>query len=308
MEASYAAEVEAALRRGAPVVALESTLVAHGFPPPDNLEVGRALEAAVRAEGAVPATVAVLDGTIRVGLAEAELERVAGARDIEKCSLRDLATLCAGGRSGATTVAATLRIAAGAGIAVFATGGIGGVHRRHGGPLDVSADLYELSRSPVAVVSAGAKSILDLPATLELLETLGVPVIGYACDEFPAFHSAASGLALAHRADDLDALAAVVRSQRELDLPGGLLVCNPPPAEAAMEADELDRLVAQGLAEAEARAVSGPELTPFLLAALDRLSGGRTRAVNRALAESNARLAAKLAVALSRGRPSSSAG
>jgi pseudouridine-5'-phosphate glycosidase len=301
MQFRLAPEVARALDRGDPVVALESSLVAHGFPRPDNLSVGRALEREVREAGAAPATIAVLDGEVRVGLAADEIERLATSDQVTKCSLRDLPWLCARGGSGATTVAATLRIAAQAGIGVFATGGIGGVHRRHGGPPDVSADLYALASTPLTVVSAGAKSILDLPATLECLETLGVPVIGYRCDEFPAFHTAASGLELRHRVDEVDELAAVARAKAELGLGCALLVCNPPPPESALAGDEVERLVAAALAEVEAEGIAGPELTPYLLAALDRLSGGRTRAVNRALVEANARLGAQLAVALAKG-------
>lgn len=298
MGAIVSAEVGEALAGGAPVVAFESTLIAHGFPRPENLEIAREMDAAARASGAVPAVIAVLDGRVRVGLDEAELRRVAEADDIAKCSLRDLAYLCATGGNGATTVAATARIAARAGIRVFATGGIGGVHRDQGGPPDVSADLHELARSPVAVVSSGAKSILDLPATVEMLETLGVPTIGYRCDEFPAFHTGASGLKLRHRVEGVAELGAVVRAQLELGA-GGLLVCNPPPAELAMAPDEVDALVAASLDEARAAGIAGPELTPYALTVLDRRSRGRTRVVNRALVLANAHLGAELAVALS---------
>jgi pseudouridine-5'-phosphate glycosidase len=293
-----APEVRRALDGGAAVVALESGIIAHGFPRPENLDLGRALEREVREAGAVPATVAVLDGAVRIGLAADEIERLATADGVAKCSLRDLAPLCAAGGSGATTVAATARLAAQAGLKVFATGGIGGVHRRRGGPTDVSADLYALAQTPLAVISAGAKSILDLPATLELLESLGVAVIGYRCDQFPAFHAAESGLALKHRVDDVDELAAVVRAKAELGLGGALLVCNPPPLESAMAGAEVERLVEAALAEAAADGVSGPELTPYLLAALDRLSDGRTRTVNWDLAQANARLGGQLAAAL----------
>jgi pseudouridine-5'-phosphate glycosidase len=298
MQAVQSDEVREALAGGAPVVAFESTLIAHGFPRPENLEIAREMDATAREAGAVPATIAVLDGQVRVGLEEAGLRRVAEADDIAKCSLRDLAYLIASGGNGATTVAATARIASAAGIRVFATGGIGGVHRHQGGPPDVSADLHELARGPIAVVSSGAKSILDLPATVEMLETLGVPAIGYRCDEFPAFHTGASGLKLRHRVESLAELAAVARAQLGLSA-GGLLVCNPPPAELAMAPDEVDALVAASLDEARAAGIAGAELTPYALSVLDRRSGGRTRAVNRALVIANARLGAELAVVLS---------
>lgn len=297
MHIVFSSAVRAALDDGRPVVALESTIIAHGFPHPENLAVGRALEAAVAEAGAVPATIAVLDGEIRAGLTDGELERLASA-DVAKCSVRDLPAICAHGRDGATTVAATLRVAAAAGIKVFATGGIGGVHRTAGGPADVSADLPELARSHAAVVSAGAKSILDLPATAEQLETYGIPVIGYRCDEFPAFHCRDSGLALAHRADTPADLAAIVAAHRDLGLPGAVLVCNPPPEEVAMGSDEIEALVGQAIRAAEAAGLTGPRVTPFLLAEINRLSGGRTERVNRALAVSNASLGASLAAAL----------
>jgi pseudouridine-5'-phosphate glycosidase len=295
-------EVAAALQAGRPVVALESTIVAHGFPRPDNLAVGQALEQAVRDGGAVPATIAVLDGRPQIGLTPAGLERLANATDAVKVSTRDLPHLLAVRGNGATTVAATMVLAARAGIRVFATGGIGGVHpAQPGHPADVSADLAELARTPVAVVCAGAKSILDLPATLEMLETLGVPVIGYGTDEFPAFHARESGLRVGQRVDDAATMAAVLHAQDGLDLACGTLICNPPPTEAAVTRDVLDGWVAKALAEAQAQGVKGAKVTPFLLAALDRLSGGRSKAVNLALAASNARVAAAIASAYAAG-------
>lgn len=298
IELAMTDEVRAALRAGRPVVALESTIVAHGFPRPDNLAVGRALEQAVRDGGAVPATIAVLDGRPQIGLDAVGLERLATADDVVKVSTRDLPHLLAVGGNGATTVAATMVLAARAGIRVFATGGIGGVHpAQPGHPADVSADLAELARTRVAVVCAGAKSILDLPATLEMLETLGVPVIGYGTGEFPAFHARESGLRVGQRVDDAMTMAAVLRAQDSLDLACGTLVCNPPPVEAAVTRDVLDGWVAAALAEAQAQGVKGARVTPFLLAALDRLSGGRSKAVNLALAKSNASVAAAIAAA-----------
>jgi pseudouridine-5'-phosphate glycosidase len=284
---------------GRPVVALESSIIAHGFPRPDNRALADELAAAVRTAGAVPAMIAVLDGRIRVGLDGAALDHLAG-RDVAKASARDLGPLIAAGASAGTTVAATARIAALAGIKVFATGGIGGVHRRLPGdtaPPDISADLGELGRTPIAVVSAGAKSILDLPATVEMLETLGVGVIGYGTPDFPAFHSRGSGIGLAHQTGRIEQLASAVRAHLEL-AGSAILVCNPPPADVAIPWPELAAWVDAGLQEALRDGVTGQRVTPFLLKALDRLSGGRSRTVNRALALSNAALGARLAAAL----------
>ena len=286
-------EVRAALEDGAPLVALESSIVAHGFPAPENLRVGHEMVAAVRAGGALPAQVAVLDGVVKVGLDDDDLERLA-TQPALKCSSRDLAYAVSARRLGATTVAATARIAALAGLRVFATGGIGGVHRGQDA-LDVSADLLELSRSPVAVISSGAKSILDLPATLEALEALGVPVIGYGCRAFPAFHAVDSGLALAQQVDDATALARLMAAHWSLVPEGGLLICHPPPADTAMARHELEALVARALADAQG--VHGPALTPFLLQRLNDLSGGRTLRINHALAVANAGAGARIACA-----------
>ncbi|MCW5731822.1 MAG: pseudouridine-5'-phosphate glycosidase [Alphaproteobacteria bacterium] len=295
-----AEEVRAALAAGGAVVALETSIVAQGFPPPENLAVGRAMAEAVRAAGAVPAMIAIADGKVRVGVDDDLLARLAGEGAV-KCSARDIAPVLAAGRLGATTVAATAAIAASLGIRVFATGGIGGVHRRmpgEEGPPDVSADLVELSRRSLAVITSGAKSILDLPATLEQIESLGIAAIGYRTDRFPAFHTAESGLRLRHRVEDAGSLARILRVHLSLGLGGALLVCNPPPAELAMAAADLEGLIREALAEAAARGISGPEVTPHLLGALDRLSGGRTRRVNFALAVSNARLGGEIAAAL----------
>jgi pseudouridine-5'-phosphate glycosidase len=235
---------------------------------------------------------------VHVGLSDWQLDLIAERDDIAKCSLRDLAAVCRTGGHGATTVSATMRLAALAGIDVFATGGIGGVHPGAAITFDVSADLTELGRTPVAVMCAGAKSILDLPATLEMLETLGVPVVGYGCDTFPAFHSRDSGLPLRHRVDTPDEAAGLIRAQRALGLDAGILVCNPPPEEVAMTRPELDVLVARAQDRARDAGISGAALTPYLLAALNDLSGGRTRSINRALAIANARLGARIAAAL----------
>ena len=289
--------VERALAAGWPVVALESTLICHGLPRPRNLELGRAVEAAVRAEGAEPATIAIVDGIIRVGLDADTLVRLAQADGVVKCSPRDLALVMATGGMGATTVAGTIRIAAGAGIRVMATGGIGGVHRGGESSLDVSADLYELARTGVAVVCSGAKIILDLPRTMEVLETLAVPVVGYRCASLPAFYARDSGLPVPEL-DNVPALAELVRAQAELGWPSGIVVANPPPAELALPLEQLERWIAQAAADAQAQGIGGKDTTPFLLAALARLSDGRTVTLNEALVLDNARVAARLAKAL----------
>jgi pseudouridine-5'-phosphate glycosidase len=292
----FSQEVRAAQATHRPVVALESTILAHGLPWPDNLAIGQALEAEVRAHGAVPATIAVLDGRPHVGLEAAELERVAreGA-GFAKAGAADLGVAMVRGRSAATTVSATCVLAARAGIAVFATGGIGGVHRGDSG--DVSSDLTTLARERIAVVSAGAKAILDLPRTVETLETLGVLTLGYATDEFPAFYTRRSGIALEHRVDTADEAARILAAHWALGR-GGVLVANPCPAESALEPAFIEAAIAAALAEADAQHVVGKPLTPFLLAHLARATQGRSVATNRALALNNARVGAQLATAL----------
>lgn len=294
MRAEIDPVVAQALADDRPIVALESTLICHGLPRPRNLDLARAVEAAVREEGAIPATVALVDGQVRVGLDDGTLVRLAAAEDAVKCSPRDLARVLAAGCLGATTVAGTIRIAAGLGIRVMATGGIGGVHRGGEASLDASADLYELARSGVAVVCSGAKIILDLPRTLEVLESLGVPVVGFATDDFPAFYARESGLPVP-RLDDLDGLAALVRAQDRLGWPSGLVIANPPPFELALPMAELERWIADALAATRGRGISGHAETPALLAALAVRSGGRTVALNEALVIANARLATRLA-------------
>ncbi len=285
-----------ALAAGRPVVALESTLICHGLPRPRNLALALAVEAAVRAEGAAPATIALVDGTIRVGLDPATLERLANADGVVKCSPRDLPLVLAQRRLGATTVAATIRIAAQHGIHIMATGGIGGVHRGGESSLDVSADLSELARSRVAVFCSGAKIILDLPRTLEVLESLGVPIVGFRCDSFPAFYARASGLPVP-RVDSVAEIAALLACQAGLGWPSGLVVANPPPVELAMATAELEALIGDALAAARAGGIVGKDETPFLLAELARRSGGRTVGLNEALVLDNAKLAARAAVA-----------
>jgi pseudouridine-5'-phosphate glycosidase len=298
-------EVAQALAEGRAVVALETTVIAHGLPAPRNLETARAMEAAVRAGGAVPATIGLMDGRVRVGLDAAELARFADpGENADKVSLRDLGPVLAAGGLGATTVAATLACAARAGIRLLATGGIGGVHRSgaQGGGLperlNISADLTELARAPVAVVCAGAKAILDLPRTLEALETLGVPLLGYGCDEFPAFYARGSGLRLEARVDSPAAAAAVLRAHWDLGLPGGLVVAVPPPRDVALDVAELEAWIGQALAEGQAQGIAGKAVTPFLLARLADLSDGRSLTANTALLENNARLGAEIAAAL----------
>jgi len=290
-------EVREALSAGRPVVALESTIITHGMPAPRNLETARQVEADVRAGGAVPATIALFDGTIRVGLESVELERLAGEKDVAKVSRADLPAVLAAGGVGSTTVAATMICAALAGIRVFATGGIGGVHRGAEQSFDVSADLRELARTPVAVVCAGAKAILDLPKTLEVLETLGVPVIGYGCDELPAFYSRQSGLTAPLRGDSAAQIAAVMAAKWELGLGGGLVIANPIPEEAEIPAAEIAGHIETALNEAEAQGIHGKEVTPFLLARIQALTGGASLDANVALVRGNARLAAKIAAA-----------
>jgi pseudouridine-5'-phosphate glycosidase len=292
-----AEEVASALAAGRAVVALESTIIAHGLPWPDNLDVARELEAAVCDGGAVPATIAVIGGAPRVGLDAAQLERLARAgKDFAKAGATDLAVHAARETDAATTVSATAVIAARAGIHVFATGGIGGVHRGDAG--DVSHDLVALARTPIAVVSAGPKAILDLPRTLELLETLGVLVVGWRTSELPAFYTRTSGLALEHRADTIDELSAIARA-RLASGAGGMLVANPIPVEHALDPATIERAIEAALAEAAAGAIAGKQLTPFLLARLAATTAGAAVSANRALARNNASLAAALARALS---------
>jgi len=291
-------EVEAALEAGRPVVALESTLITHGLPRPKNLEVARAMEAAVRQAGAVPATIAILGGRITVGLTDAQLEYLAGAQNVRKCSRRDLPIAVGRGEDGATTVAGTMMVAHMAGIRVFATGGIGGVHRGH--PFDVSADLLELGRTPVTVVCAGAKAILDLPLTLEVLETQGVPVIGYGSDAFPAFYSRSSGLPVDVRCDTPEEVAAILRARNALGLPGGMLVTVPVPPEDELPASQAEETITRALAEAEAQGISGKAVTPFLLARVSELTGQASLRANVSLLLNNARVASAIALALSK--------
>jgi pseudouridylate synthase len=289
-------EIQQALAEKKAVVALESTLITHGFPRGENLAVARQVEEAVREAGALPATIAIMGERITVGLTAAELEELALAEGVRKCSPRDLPICVAKGEHGGTTVAGTMVIARRAGIRMFATGGIGGVHR--GPAMDVSPDLIELGRTPVAVVCAGAKAILDLPNTLEVLETQGVPVIGYGTDEFPAFYSRHSGLGVDTRCDTPQEVAAILRRQIQLGLPGGALIVAPVPVDAEWPAAEAEEIISQALAAAEQQRLHGRALTPFLLAEVARLSGVKSKQANIALILNNARIAAAIALAL----------
>ncbi|RBI77304.1 pseudouridine-5-phosphate glycosidase [Roseovarius sp. TE539] len=290
-----APEVAEAVRNGTPIVALESTIVTHGMPWPRNLQTAREVEADIRAAGAVPATIAVLDGRIRVGLTSEALEGLAQATGMAKLSRADLGACIARGGSGATTVAATMIVAARAGIATFATGGIGGVHRGAERSFDISADLQELAQTSVTVVSAGPKAILDIPKTLEVLETLGVPVIAYGQDSLPAFWSAESELPAPLRMDSPARIAAAHLARARLDLPGGQLVANPVPAEAGIPPSEIDPIIARADREAAERGITGKAVTPFMLARILELTDGRSLEANIALIRNNARLAARIA-------------
>lgn len=298
MDLRVAASVRSALTAGHPVVALESTVIAHGLPRPTNLETARAIEDEVRSAGATPATIALADGAAVVGADDALITRLACEDDVAKVSLRDLAPVLASRGLGATTVAATVEIAARAGIAVVSTGGIGGVHRGAQDTFDVSADLLALARNPVCVVCAGAKLVLDLAKTLEQLETLGVPVVGFGTDELPAFYVRSSGLRLAHRADDAASAAAIVRYQQARG--AGVVIAVPIPEQDALPRSEAEMQVASALARASREGVRGAALTPYLLAALGEATSGRSLAANVSLLRNNARVAASIARELAR--------
>ena len=293
-----APQVRQALDAGQPVVALESTIISHGMPYPQNVETALQVERIVRDSGAVPATVAILGGRLKLGLTQQEIEHLGKkGQDVSKASRRDLAVLAARGADGATTVATTMFIAALAGVEVFATGGIGGVHRGAEVTMDISADLEELARTPVLVVCAGAKSILDLGLTLEYLETKGVPVVGYGTDELPAFYTSKSGYPVDYRMDTPEEIAAAFRASRALNL-GGMLVTNPIPDQFAMDPQVINRAIDEAVAQATAQGIHGKETTPFLLAKVKELTGGDSLESNIQLVYHNARLAARIAVCL----------
>lgn len=299
----YTPEVAAALNDRRPVVALESTVIAHGLPHPVNLEVARAMERLVREGGAIPATLAILDGKIHAGLTSDELERVGTSHDISKASLRDLPLLIARKANGATTVSSTAHLAWLAGIKVFATGGIGGVHRGWESTLDISADLPALASIPIVTVCAGAKSVLDLPATLEWLETHGVPVLGYNTDVFPAFYTRSTDPALPVDANvsNPNEVASIYRMRQHLHLAGGVLVCQPLPAEEALDNASLEAAIQSTLRDAASQNIKGRAVTPFLLSALSKATEGRSLKANRVLLENNATLAASISRAISPG-------
>lgn len=293
-------EIKSAVANGRPVVALESTIIAHGMPFPQNLEMAREVETIVRENGAIPATIAVIDGELRAGLSDLELEHFAKTGPtIVKVSTRDLPFVVAKKITGATTVASTMRLSAMAGIHVFATGGIGGAHRGANVNFDISADLIEFSKSDVAVVTAGAKAILDLALTLEILETFGVPVVGYGTDEFPAFYSRASGHKVPMRCNTPHDIAAMMHAKWNMDLKGGIVVANPIPLAAEIPAAEIAPTIEKAIAEAKELSVHGKNVTPFLLARLAEITQGRSLTANIALVMSNAKLAAEIAVAYS---------
>jgi len=291
--------VAAAQASGTPIVALESTIITHGMPYPQNREVARQVEADVRANGAEPATMAVIEGNLHIGLDDARLEALAQARNVAKLSRADMAACIATGGTGATTVAATMIAARLAGIEVFATGGIGGVHKGAEGTFDISADLLELAQTPVTVVAAGAKAILDIPKTLEVLETQGVPVIAYGQDDMPAFWSRSAGIAVPLRMDNAQSIAKSHAMRRDMDIPGGQLVANPIPLEAEIERETLAPIIAQAAQDAETHGITGKAVTPYLLQRIFELTDGRSLTANIALVRNNARLGAEIATHLS---------
>ena len=289
-------EVKSALAEGRPVVALESTIISHGMPYPQNVETAMNVEKIVRETGALPATIAIIGGKLKAGLSADEIEYLGKkGYDVTKASRRDLPVLVARGEDGATTVATTMIIAAMAGIKVFATGGIGGVHRGAEVTMDISADLEELARTPVLVVCAGAKSILDLGLTLEYLETKGVPVIGYGTDELPAFYTRKSGFGVDYRLDTPDEIAAAFRAKLEMGLAGGMLVTNPIPEPYSMDPDVINKAIDEAVAEANVKGIRGKQTTPFLLAKIKDITGGDSLASNIRLVYNNAALAAQVA-------------
>ena len=295
-----APEVKSAVEAGKPVVALESTILSHGMPYPENLTFAAEVERIIRAEGAIPATMAIIDGRMKVGLSAGELELMCKGENVAKVSRRDLPILLATGGTGATTVASTMILASLAGIPVFATGGIGGVHRGAETTMDISADLQELAHTPVAVVCAGAKMILDIGLTLEYLETMGVPVLGYNTDQFPAFYCRKSGFGVDNTAKSAAEIAKIARTKWDLGLAGGMLIGNPVPEEYALDFDEMSAVIDKALAAAKEDGVRGKNITPYLLAHIVEYTGGKSLATNIQLAYNNARLAAKVAVELAK--------
>jgi len=295
----FSAEIEAAIKKNRPIVALESTIISHGMPYPSNVKTAKNLEDIVREQGAIPATICLMDGKIKIGLSESELELLGTADNVRKVSRRDMATCLAEKGIGATTVAATMIAANLAGIKVFATGGIGGVHRFAEESFDISADLIEFSRTPVIVVGAGVKAILDIPKTLEYLETYGVPVYGYQTDIFPAFYSVKSNCPV-QKIDSVIEIANIYRQTENLGFSNGMIVANPIPAEYEIPFDEMSKYIETALMEAEEKKISGQAVTPFLLAKIVELTDGKSLETNIRLVENNVRLASKIAVELNK--------
>ena len=293
---SITPEIEEAIRNNRPVVALESTILSHGMPYPGNMEFAHRVEEVVRGEGAIPATTAVIGGKLKVGLTSEELDLMCRAENIGKVSRRDLAVYLATGKTGATTVSPTMIIAAMAGIRIFATGGIGGVHRGATETMDISADLQELAHTPVCVVGAGCKSLLDIGLTLEYLETMGVPVLGYQTDDFPAFYCRRSGFGVDYNIRDAAEAARIMKTKWDLGLEGGMLIGNPIPEEYALDFDKMEAVINKALDMAKKDGIRGKETTPYLLSAIKDLSGGESFASNLQLAYNNARVASRIAV------------
>ena len=293
---SVAPEIQQAIDEGRPVVALESTILSHGMPYPENLEFAHNVEKIVRGEGAIPATTAIIGGKLKVGLNAEELEIMCKANGVGKVSRRDVAVYLATGKTGATTVATTMLIASLAGIRIFATGGIGGVHRGATETMDISADLQELAHTPVAVICAGAKSILDIGLTLEYLETMGVPVVGVDTDDFPAFYCRKSGFRVDYNAKDANEIARIIKTKWDVGLEGGALIANPIPKEYELDFDEMETVINRALSMAKEQGIHGKDTTPFLLAHIKDLTGGESLASNLQLAYNNARVASRIAV------------
>ncbi|WP_243355269.1 pseudouridine-5'-phosphate glycosidase [Bacillus litorisediminis] len=294
----FSEEVKQAKENGKPIIALESTIITHGMPYPQNIETAFEVEEIIREEGAVPATIAILDGKIHIGLSQDEIKQLAYSKDVIKASRRDLPYILAQKKNGATTVAGTMICAQLAGIPLFVTGGIGGVHRGAEETMDISADLEELSQTNVAVVCAGAKSILDLGLTMEYLETKGVPVVGYQTDVLPAFYTRTSPYEVNNRLDDPKEIAKLIRTKWDLGLKGGIVIANPIPEEDALDEKVMNQIIEQALAEAEANQIKGKEVTPFLLSKVKDLTEGKSLEANIALVKNNARLGGKIAVAM----------
>ncbi len=291
-------EVRSALSKSEPVVALESTIISHGMPYPQNYETALQVENIVRENRATPATIAIINGIIRIGLYDTDLEFLSSDKNILKASRRDMPVIVAGKMSAATTVSATMICAALAGIRIFATGGIGGVHRNASNTFDISADLTELAQTDVAVVSAGVKSILDIGLTLEYLETLGVPVIGYRTDEFPAFFTRESGFKVNYRLDTPESIAGVIKAKYKLGLKGGLIVANPVPDEFSFDKTRMDKAIDEALKASDSKGIKGKDVTPFLLSEIKKITGGESLRSNIELVKNNAKLAAEIACCL----------